>query len=366
MLVILTANLRKIIMDLMIKINVFAQLGNFLQQFASNQKTPENQHLNELFYDKMEQLILRQKSLNGWFTENNVRKALGEISLMLSEKALTDWVKNYPMATSSKRIGVIMAGNIPAVGFHDFLCVLLANHVFVGKCSSSDNTLIKKIAEILTHLHPEFKEKIIFTEQFNKNTPADAFIATGSNNSARYFDYYFGKFPSIIRKNRNSVAIINGKETKEDFEQLGNDIFSYFGLGCRNVSKLYVPQNYDFTSFFEGIFPYGAVAENNKYANNYDYHKAIYLLNSEALLDNNFVLLKEDTSLTSPVGVLFYEKYTNLEQLTKELQQKQDEIQCVVSQTTLSLPTINFGKAQSPKLTDYADGVDTMAFLTQL
>lgn len=354
-------------MNFMIKINAFAQLGNFLQQFADNKKTSANQSLNELFYNSMEQLIVQQKSLNGWFTENNVRKALGEIAQMLDEKKLENWLKSYPtVSTSPKKIGVIMAGNIPAVGFHDFLCVLLSNHIFVGKCSSSDSTLLPKIAEILIHISSEFNHRIFFTEKFGKDFPAEAFIATGSNNSARYFDYYFGKFPSIIRKNRNSVAVICGNETNADFELLGNDIFSYFGLGCRNVSKLYVPENYDFAHFFEGIFSYSSVADHNKYANNYDYHKAIYLLNSEALLDNNFVLLKEDKALASPVGVLFYEKYSNLEQLTTKLKQQQDEIQCIVSQTSLDVNTINYGKAQSPELSDYADGVDTMEFLTQL
>ncbi len=354
-------------MNLDTRITAFIVLGKFLKQFHSKEKTSENQSLNELFYDDFNDLILRQKSLNGWFTEENVRNAIGEIAAMLKADELKKWLATYSISEEkTKKIGVIMAGNIPLVGFHDFLSVLISGNVFIGKCASSDNTLIKKIADILIHINPKFKERIIFTEQFNKNTPADAFIATGSNNSARYFEYYFGKYPSIIRKNRNSVAIINGKESKEELAELGKDIFNYFGLGCRNVSKLYVPKNYDFTPFFEAIFDFQEVVNNNKYANNYDYHKAIYLLNSEQLLDNNFVLLKEDNSLSSPVGVIFYEQYDSVAQLEKEIQAKLEEIQCVVSQTKFTFETVNFGAAQSPQLCDYADGVDTMAFLNQL
>lgn len=354
-------------MNLNTSIAAFIDLGKFLKQFHSLEKTSENQSLNELFFEVFNDLILRQKSLNGWFTEENVRNAIGEIAAMLKADELKKWLAAYSISEEkAKKIGVIMAGNIPLVGFHDFLSVLISGNVFIGKCASSDNTLIKKIADVLIHINPAFKDRIIFTEQFNKNTPADAFIATGSNNSARYFEYYFGKYPSIIRKNRNSIAIINGKECKEELAELGKDIFNYFGLGCRNVSKLYVPQNYDFTPFFEAIFNFQEVVNNNKYANNYDYHKAIYLLNSEQLLDNNFVLLKEDNSLSSPVGVIFYEYYDSIAHLEKEIQAKIEEIQCVVSQTKFPFETVNFGAAQSPQLCDYADGVDTLSFLNQL
>lgn len=354
-------------MNLDTRIAAFIVLGKFLKQFHSYEKTTENQSLNEVFFENFNDLILRQKSLNGWFTEGHVRNAIGEIAFMLNAEELKKWTANYTITEEKpKKIGVIMAGNIPLVGFHDFLSVLMSGNIFIGKCASSDNTLIKKVAEVLIQINPEFKELIIFTEQFNKNRPADAFIATGSNNSARYFEYYFGKYPSIIRKNRNSVAIINGNESKEELAELGKDIFNYFGLGCRNVSKLYVPKNYDFKPFFEAIYDFQEVVNNNKYANNYDYHKAIYLLNSEQLLDNNFVLLKEDNSISSPVGVIFYEYYDSLAHLEKEIQNKLEEIQCVVSQTKLSFKTVNFGAAQSPQLSDYADGVDTMAFLNQL
>lgn len=354
-------------MNLNTRIATFIDLGKFLNQFYTLEKTSENQLLNKLFFEDFDALIVKQKGLNGWFTENNVRNAIGEIAAMLKADELKKWLAAYPISEEkNKKIGVIMAGNIPLVGFHDFLSVLISGNIFIGKCASSDNTLIKKIAAIIIHINPEFNDRIIFTEQFNKNTPAEAFIATGSNNSARYFEYYFGKYPSIIRKNRNSIAIINGSESKEELTKLGNDIFNYFGLGCRNVAKLYVPKEYDFTPFFEAIFDFQEVVNNNKYANNYDYHKAIYLLNSEQLLDNNFVLLKEDKKLSSPVGVIFYEYYDSIEELQKEIQANLKEIQCVVSQTKLPFETVNFGAAQSPQLCDYADGVDTMSFLNQL
>ena len=256
-----------------------------------------------------------------------------------------------------------MAGNIPLVGFHDFLTVLITGNVLVAKTSKEDNLLIKKIAEILIAIEPEFKSKIVFTDKLEN---FDAVIATGSNNTARYFEYYFGKYPNIIRKNRNSVAVLTGNETAADMVNLGKDIFQYFGLGCRNVSKLYVPKNYSFNLFFESIVnDYKHVVENNKYANNYDYNKAVYLLGNNQLLDNNFVLLKESESLSSPVAVIHYEYYNTLQEVTTLLENKKEEIQCVLTEANLP-NTFKLGQAQQPTLWDYADGVDTVEFLLGL
>jgi len=355
-------------MNLSQRIDSFQQLGVFIKQFTENQKNSDIDTLNQIFYDDFLALIEKQKNYNGWFTKESVLLALQGISLWLTSEALCNWVNKYFFIEKlPKNIGVIMAGNIPMVGFHDMLSVLITGNNFVGKCASTDNTLIQKIAEILVVIEPKFNIKIKFVERFQSSDSIDAYIATGSNNSARYFEYYFGKYPHIIRKNRNSVAIIHKNDNTEELALLGNDIFQFFGLGCRNVSKLFVPKGYPFATFFEAIIgQFEEVIYHNKYANNYDYNKAVYLLNNEQLLDNNFILLKEDKSLSSPVGVLFYEYYDDIETLKKELENRKEEIQCIVSSTNTPINTLNFGETQLPKLNDYADGVDTVKFLMNL
>lgn len=302
---------------------------------------------------------------NGWFTEENVRYAVRALAESLEKEKLEKWVSNYVSTSRSKRdktVGVVMAGNIPAVGFHDFLCVLMSGHKFLGKLSSDDKLLLPAIAKLLVEIEPAFEKQISFTEKQLKDI--DAVIATGSNNTSRYFEYYFSKYPHIIRKNRNAVAVLDGTETKTEMEDLGHDIFRYFGLGCRNVSKLFVPQGYSFERFFEAVFPFNNVMQNNNYANNYEYNRTIYLMNNTKLFDNNFLLLKEDIGISSPVGVLYYEFYENKKQLNVRLRQDAQNIQCVVS----SFPeyAVPFGKTQHPGLQDYADGLDTMKFMLAL
>jgi len=347
------------------RINSFVLLGSFLKQFIVNEKNDALSALNQHFYTDFEELILRQKSYNGWFDKENVMEAIGAISNLLTREALYQWLSNYSInEKSSKNIGVIMAGNIPLVGFHDFLSVLITGNILVAKLSSDDNTLLSKIVAILQAIDSDFNNRINIVEKLEG---FDAVIATGSNNSSRYFEYYFGKYPHIIRRNRNSVAIIHKSDTPKDLKNLGKDIFQYYGLGCRNVSKLYLPEKYPINNFFEAILAdYQGVVQNNKYANNYDYNKAVYLLGENSLLDNDFVLLKEDKALASPVGVLYYEFYNDINQLEEELNQRKEEIQCVVSSSNTPLNTIEFGKAQSPALDDYADGIDTVQFLIDL
>lgn len=351
-------------MSLEKRINAFVELGRFLQQFKNQEKGIEQEQLNQQFYENFKELIKRQKSFNGWFTEPFVLDAIDAIAQMLTKEKLTTWLSSYSLTeTSPKKVGVIMAGNIPLVGFHDFLCVLIAGHHVMAKTSSEDNTLLKKIAEILIAIEPDFSDKMEFVERLQN---FNAVIATGSNNTARYFESYFGKYPHIIRKNRNSVAVIDQHDKAEDLKALGNDVFQYFGLGCRNVSKLYVPEGYSFNSFFEAIFEdFQYIVDNNKYANNYDYNKAVYLLGSNQLLDNNFLLLKEDESLSSPVAVLHYEFYKDLKEVENKLQQQKEQIQCVVANHA-NISPLKFGQAQQPALWDYADGVDTMEFLINL
>ena len=256
-----------------------------------------------------------------------------------------------------------MAGNIPLVGFHDFLCVLVSGHSVIVKLSSNDKILLPFLAEYLQFHFPFLKEKIHFTKE--KLSDFDAVIATGSDNTARYFEYYFGNKPNIIRKNRNSVAILTGDETEEDLHNLGKDIFTYFGLGCRSVSKIFVPEGYDFQNFFKAIYDFHPIIEYTKYANNYDYNKAVYLMSLFKLQDNGFLLLKEDTSYSSPIASLFYEFYSDKNTLQKQLDKDKDKIQCIVNQK-INPNFISFGQTQQPSLSDYADGVDTLQFLIEL
>jgi hypothetical protein len=249
------------------------------------------------------------------------------------------------------------------VGFHDFLSVLISGNKVLVKTSSNDQYLIKFLAKYLISANQNLEEYITFTDGKLENF--DAVIATGSNNTARYFEYYFKNKPSIIRKNRNSVAVLNGNETHEDLENLGEDIFRYFGLGCRNVSKLFVPKNYDFQAFFKAIFKYKDVIFYEKYSNNYDYNKAVFLMSNFKLLDNEFLTLKEDISYSSPISSVFYEYYDDLELLKQHLKNDSEKIQCIVSNNLIE-NSIAFGETQKPHLWDYADNVDTLQFLMKL
>lgn len=348
------------------RIKAFISLGQFLKQYAVNGEKDEKNALNSLFYHDMQELIKSVHIHNQWFTEDNVRTALGALADSLEETPFVDWVSNYIKELKAekepKRVAVIMAGNVPMVGFNDMLCVLLSGNKFVGKLSSDDKFLLPFVAKILKKIEPGFENRIEFTEDQLKNI--EAVIATGSNNSARYFEYYFGKYPNIIRKNRNSVAVLTGSETTSELKLLGNDVFQYFGLGCRNVSKLFVPKGYVFDTFYESIFDFQNVVNNNKYANNYDYNKTVYLMSSNpTLLDNNFLLLKEDATYSSPIGVLFYEFYDDIKTLNKKLENEAEQLQCIVSSSIEIKNALPFGTAQCPTLNDYADGVDTMKFL---
>lgn len=251
-----------------------------------------------------------------------------------------------------------MAGNIPMAGFHDMLCVILSGHHLHAKLSSSDNLLLPFITEVLGDINNEFLNYIHFTDQLND---IDALIATGSNNTSRYFDYYFGKKPHIFRKNRSSVAVITGEENEYDFVLLGKDIFTYYGLGCRSISKLFIPEGYVFDDFFENIISYETVMKHSKYMNNFDYHQSLYLLNRQPFLTNNFIIVTESKDLSSPVGVLYYETFSNEEDLQIKIELIKDQTQCVVRKNSALPP----GKAQSPGIGDFADGVDTMKFLLE-
>jgi hypothetical protein len=303
------------------------------------------------------------ESTNAWFTAENIKKSILSFAEMLNEVDLTIWFKSVKFSTSPKKVGLILAGNIPMVGLQDVLSVLATGNIALIKLSSADDKLIKAIITELIKIEPEFEDKIQYVERLKD---FDAVIATGSNNSSRYFDYYFSKVPNIIRKNRNSVAVLDGSETFGDIQNLGADIFDYFGLGCRNVSKIYFPKGYDIANLYEGIESFQPIINHFKYNNNYDYNKSIYLVNAAKHFDNGFLLLKEDESLTSPLAVLFYEEYDNIQEVEDKLKVKSENIQCIITKSPLSVNTFGFGQSQHPKLWDYADNVNTIEFLNGL
>lgn len=326
----------------------FIQLGNILSD-------PDEQ---------LTELIANSRQFNAWFTPESTGKAVKAISDMLGRDDLEIWMNSAGEETTVARaVGLILAGNIPLVGFHDILCVLATGNKALIKLSSQDLKLIPYVLNQLIKIQPGFQDKIQYVDRLKD---FDAVIATGSNNTSRYFEYYFSKVPHIIRKNRNSVAILQGDEGSDELQKLGHDIFDYFGLGCRNVSKIYVPRGYDFKKLFEGIEVFKPVIDHHKYANNYDYNKSILLVNMDKHLDNGFLLLKEDERLTSPLAVLYYQEYDDIRMLEQEVTQINEQIQCIVSGTELGLETVRFGESQQPRLWDYADGVDTMAFLRSI
>jgi hypothetical protein len=352
-------------MDLQKRIDAFAKLGDFLRQFSQPSFVKNDAVLyNELFFDGFKHQIKLAEEHNGWFNTDNIVFAFDSWAKTLTESNLNQWLSRYHFDTiNPKKVGIIMAGNIPLVGFHDFLSVLISGHSVLVKQSSNDEQLLPFLAKYLEYLEPNFKGHIQFTK--DKLEHFDAVIATGSDNTARYFEYYFRGKPAIIRKNRNSVAILTGNETSEDFEKLSEDIFRYYGLGCRNVSKLFVPSGYQFDSFFKGMYHWHSIIEQTKYANNYDYNKAVYLMSEFDMLENGFLMIKEDSSYASPIATVFYEYYDNLEQLKQKLQTDADRIQCVVSKEVWP-DEVGFGETQKPALWDYADGVDTIAFLLKI
>ncbi len=317
--------------------------------------------------DELSATIADEHYYNAWFTPVNVALAVTSIGKMLDRECLLNWLNRYSLPNNNemKKVGLILAGNIPLVGIHDVLSVLISGNHALIKASSQDNRLIKEVLNRLVGIEPAFADQFTFVERLEG---FDAVIATGSNNSSRYFEYYFGKVPHIIRKNRNSVAVLTGQETNEQLFALGVDIFTYFGLGCRNVSKIFVPRNYRLATFFEAIEPYHAIIDHHKYNNNYDYNKSIYLVNRNEHLDNGFLLLKEDPGLISPLAVLFYEYFEDIGELSAKLNEQSSNIQCIASETPLKVKSqlVAFGKTQSPALWDYADGLDTMDFLTKL
>jgi len=347
------------------KKNAFVALGDFIKQFATEDFQYNNEVLkNEEFFSNFAMIIDQAQNHNGWFTKVQVIFAMQSWSEALTESNLNQWLSAYKFDIEPmKKVGLILAGNIPMVGFHDVLSVLISGNKALIKTSSNDQLIIPFLLKYLVAIEPEFESRIEFTKQGFDNF--DAVIATGSNNTARYFEYYFGKVPNIIRKNRNSVAVLTGNETSEELQELGKDIFTYYGLGCRSVSKLFVPKDYDFAKFFEAMFNFSEVIKYERYANNYDYNKAVYLMSNFKILDNGFLTIREDASYASPISSVFYEYYDSEAEVVERLKNDEEKIQCVVSKLAIE-NKVAFGQTQNPQLSDYADGVDAMKFLLSL
>ena len=343
-----------------ITISSLACLGKFLENFIN---TEEKNFTEE--QQKFSALIRRSEIENPWFNRENVFFCLKQWAKVLTEENIVSWISSYEFSSSfeKKKIGLILAGNIPLVGFHDVISVILSGNYPIIKLSSKDRLLIPFLME----QWDDFAGGILIYSFVEKLENYEAVIATGSNNTARYLEYYFKDVPNIIRKNRTSIGVLKGDETNEEIQALAEDIFRYFGLGCRNVTRLFIPAEMPLDRLFENFINFKEIINHNQYANNYDYNRAIYLLNQEQFWDNNFVMLKEDEKLFSPLSVINFSRYETINDVQNFLSENEENIQCVVANSTLEIPAaIGFGEAQHPELDTYADNVDTMAFLSNL
>lgn len=340
------------------RMDAFLQLGMVLRKIAHHQ--PISSLKNAVL---LQQLVQKAVNANAWFTPENVEFSIQAIGESLTETNLQRWLQPYLFNDTlpPKTIGVVMAGNIPLVGFHDFLCVLLSGNRLVIKTAAGDAGLTATLSQLLIEIEPDFSPFITFSEGIMKN--CDAYIATGSNNSARYFEQYFGQYPHIIRQHRNAVAVLHGNETETQISALGEDVFRYYGLGCRNVSKIFVPQDFNVTTILQQWESWKSMNENFKYFHNYIYQKTICLVNNDLHLDSGFLLLKKNIGFSSPIAVLYYEEYPTIDAVVHLLQEHQNHLQCIVSECPSIPNAVPFGEAQHPQLWNYADGIDTMQFL---
>lgn len=339
-------------MTLQERIEAFAKLGERLQSPSPN------------FIDTLH----RAADENTWFTLPHLLTAIDAItSEYLNASKLEQWVQHYHLPSKPSKsycVGIVMAGNIPLAGFHDLLCVVICGHRAQVKLSSKDTILLPALLQMLFDIAPNMERYFQIVERLAN---FDAVIATGSNNSARYFHYYFGKYPNVIRHNRSSAAILDGSETPQDLNNLGKDIFTHFGLGCRNVTKLFVPQNYNFVFFLDQLEPYNNAMQHHKYKNNYDYQRSLLLLNRQAHFASDFLMLTENNDrIATPVSVLYYEYYESQNELEQKIQHYDEQIQCIVGNPAKKPYYIPFGKAQCPKLNDYSDKIDIVDFLMKL
>lgn len=350
-------------LDLGARVRAFIQLGFPLDALARNQPSPGHAcGLTEGEYALFESAISHAGVQNGWFTDEQVRHALGGLSFLLRAEPFQAWLAAYPLLGAQRRertVGIIMAGNVPFVGFHDLMCVLLAGHRAKVKVSTDDAGLTSAIVALMACMEPALASKVELLQ--GKLGQVDAIIATGSNNTARYFEHYFAGMPRIVRKSRSSVAVLDGTETDGELDALGEDVFRYFGLGCRNVGKVYIPQHFNLDRLFGAFFRWKDIVHHHKYANNYDYNKAVWLMDQVPMLENGFLLMKEDDGITGPVATLLYERYKDRAELEARLSGMEQSLQCIVGHGQ-----VPFGAAQCPGPGEYADNVDTLQFLLDL
>lgn len=348
------------------RIEAFAELGKLLKKCTLTKAQGINEFDGNTSAKQLADLIYSSKHYNPWFDENHMIKSYIGIAHLLKYPNLRDWCFSYPniQFDTNKWVGVVMAGNIPAVGFHDFLSILISGFGIKLKLSSVDNQILPAMAKFLAELDPWFKSKIELVDGPIKDV--DAIIATGSNNTARYFEYYFKKWPSIIRKNRNAIGILTGTESNEELAGIASDMMSYYGLGCRNIAKLWVPNDYNWQALFDQLEAYRQLALNYKYFNNYEYQKAIMLVNKVEHYDLGFLLLTESKALASPISVVHYQTYDSIQTVQDYLGVHRDQIQCIVSKSDIYEHLVKPGNSQMPGLIDYADGIDTMRFLSLL
>lgn len=346
-------------MEISERVKAFSLLSDFLINFSYNENADK--------LDGLDLAVMQASYYNPWFGTDNIIFSLHSLGISITEGAIKKWLTNYPeinISNNFKRVGVVMAGNLPLVGFHDFFYVLMSGHKVIAKLSSDDQYLLPALAAKLIEFEPKFNDFIEFANQ--KLESYDAVIATGSNNSARYFEYYFGKYPHIIRKNRNAIAVLSGKESYEELEALSNDILRYYGMGCRNVSRLFVPENYKFDELLAVLAKNEKLVDNSKYRNNYEYYKSIYLINQQPFYDNGSLIFKNEKLISSPISVVYYDFYKTITEVIDFIELNSDKIQCVISSKECLPEAIPFGEAQHPELLDYADGVDVMNFLLKL
>lgn len=340
----------------------FEKLGQLITIYCAKVIKGETTFYDDPILKLLDDSVRVAQTRNEWFTKENILFALKNIAISISQDSIDEFVSKYNFSKPKyKSVGVIMAGNIPIVGFNDFFYVLMSGSSIKIKLSSKDDLLLAVLAQLLINIEPKLESKISF-EEFTIND-FDAIIATGSSNSSNLFKEYFGKYPNIIRSHRSSIAVISNEDSKIDLELLGRDIFSYFGLGCRNVSKIFIPKEFDLSKLFESIISYSKVMEHNKYMNNFDYNSTLYLMKNEKFLVNNFLILKESEEIYSPISVLNYSYYNNLEEVEEYINLNKEKIQIVLSNKAKVNKSILFGNSQMPTLLDYADDIDVMDFL---
>lgn len=345
------------------RVNAFSALGRVMAAVASATAGG----VDAGHFALLKEAVFQSSQHNGWFTGAMIHRALSALAAMLNPDSLRNWLDQYPLDRPSqpRRVLVVSAGNIPAVGFHDWMCVLLAGHHYLGKLSNDDRFLVPALEKVLASIEPAFAGRSMFSDQPVKDF--EAVIATGSGNTSRYFEYYFSKWPHVIRSNRTGVAILSGREGRHELEGLTDDLILYFGLGCRNVSACYIPQGFDVAPLCDAIASrQDELLQNHKWMNNYDYQKALMLINQQPFFDTGAMLLRHHTELNTPVAVVNLISYRDAGMLQASLAEKGAGIQCVVSSGAWFTGSLPIGQSQQPSVTDYADGVDTMTFLTHL